>query len=208
MKTFNGTVAASTIQPGAGAEKIRKPMGNAKMRSTSHPARSRTPPASTGLSDATSKNQMSWLRDKISTHNPPSSDIHPHTGEGDILAFLSFSRDCHTSHSEATIMSGPCPSCSVCQGPCARVMKVGRYATTKAPSSVSGQSHPRTVNCLELIKASEKLIRPISKNDKTYHPAKSAATPGLVRIVAKNQSHVARSGEDQDQRKSRIAGVT
>src|SRR5580698_6608373 len=151
-------VAASTIHPGAGAEKIRKPMGKAKIRNAFQPASNSTQPANTGISEATSKNQMSWFRDSTKTHNPPSSANQPQTSEGQISACRRLSRACHTNHTEAAIIRGPWPSCSVCQGPSASVIKVGRYAAAKDPTSNNGQNRPRAVSCLEAIKVSEKAI--------------------------------------------------
>src|SRR5216683_7849734 len=125
MRTFKGIVAASIIQPGAGAEKIKKPIGKAKIRKTFQPASKSTHPASTGIAEATSKNQMSWLRDSTKTTRPKRSTDQPQTGDGETVAVRSFSRDCHASQAAAAMIRGPCPSCSVCHGPCASLTKVG-----------------------------------------------------------------------------------
>ena len=69
MKTFSGTVAASTSQSGIGTAKIRKPIGNARTRSAGHPAEISTQPTMTGIKENVSKvTSPCWISGQIEQH--------------------------------------------------------------------------------------------------------------------------------------------
>src|SRR5580692_2002892 len=117
MYTFNGTVAPSTIQPGAGTVKNKNPIGNARIFNTFHPDSISMQAAMTGNSDKTSTDIKSCVRAIKSMANPTSNTAQPTTGAGTISAFANRPRLAHTSQMDAATINGPCPSCSVCQGP-------------------------------------------------------------------------------------------
>ena len=98
---------------------------------------------------------MSWFRAIIKIARPNNRNSQPAMGDGDNSALLSLPRECQTSQSEAAMMSGPWPSCSVCHGPWAKVINVGRYATINAKLTTIGQNNPRAAAVLVAERASE-----------------------------------------------------
>jgi len=117
IHTFNGTVNASSSQVGGGMEKIRKARGKAKRRASGQPPMSNRHPKSTGIWVATSIIGMSCDRVTAISSRDRSKMIQPATGAGRDSTARSLSRCCQASHAAASMMRGPCPSCSVRHAP-------------------------------------------------------------------------------------------
>ena len=119
IQTFSGTVNASSSQLGGGTEKIRKARGKAKTRASGQPPMSNRHPKSTGICVATSTIGMSCDRVTAITSRERIKMIQPATSAGRNSMVRSLSRCCQASHAAASMMRGPCPSCSVRHAPSA-----------------------------------------------------------------------------------------
>ena len=135
---FNGIVAASMIQSGAGTANIRKPTGNARIRNIGHPAEIRTQPAITGSTQSVSTastpcvlTRTSVRAQRTASSNPPQVRALPEQPSAS-------SRDRHTKKTDAAMIKGP-TSAGSARAP-RPASNVGIYATRNDPIRRPGQS--------------------------------------------------------------------